>query len=338
MKRSRGFAHRALILVVMGAVAATVFWLVLRKSSPSGAVEKVSIAYLKHPGSALLYVAQEKGFFLDQGIEMTGQPMATGKQALDLMLQDKVDLSIVADLPLVFSVAKGHKPMVLATVFRDHGGIAVVARRDRGITSPGDLRGKRVGVTFGTSTQFFFDAFLMERQIPTDSVTLVDLKFEELADAIINGQVDAACTWDPALGKLQEALKDQGLTFDSSNQYTYRLQLVASEKYLLGHKDQVRRFLAALAQAEAYIAKHPAEARILIQQGTGMNDVAMKRGYDLGEIGLLLDQGLLLALDDQTRWAMKRGVVKSGPVPNYLDNLYLDALKTVKPEAVTLTH
>ena len=264
--------------------------------------------------------------------------MATGKQALDLMLQNKVDLSIVADLPLVFAVAKGNKPMVLATLFRDHGGVAVVARRDRGISLPGDLRDKRVGVIFGTSSQFFFDAFLTEHQIPTDSVTLVDLKFEEIADAITNGQVDAVCTWDPALGKLQEALKEQGLTFDSSNQYTYRLQLAASESYLRDHRDQMRRILAALAQAEAYVAKQPAEARNLVQQGTGMNEAAMKRGYDLGEIGLSLDQGLLLALDDQTRWAMKRGVVKSGPVPNYLDNMYLDALKAVKPEAVTLTH
>ncbi len=338
MKNSRGFARWVLLMVILIAIGGTAVWFAQRKSAPSGPLEKVSIAFPTQPGSALLYLAQARGLFRDQGIEMAGQPVATGRQALDLMLQDKADLSIVADLPLVFAVAKAQKPIVLATLFRDHGGVAVVARRDRGISSPSDLRGKRVGVTFGSTTQFFFDAFLIERQIPPDSVTVVDLKFENIADAIMSGEVDAVCAWDPALAKAQEALQQNGLTFDSSSQYSFRFQLVVSEKYFMDHKDQLRRIVAALDQAEAYIAAQPAQARELVLQGTGMQEAAFKRGYDSGEIGLLLDQGLLLALDDQTRWAMKRGVVKSGPVPNYLDYIYPDALKAVKPQAVTLSY
>ncbi len=338
MKPNFGSRRWALVWVIASAMAIALGWFALGPSYSFGPLEKVSIAFPTQPGSALLYVAQERGFFRDQGIEIAGQPVATGRQALDLMLQGKADLSIVADLPLVFAVAKGHKPITIATVFRDHGGVGIVARRDRGIALPGDLRGKRIGVTFGSTSQFFLDAFLMELQIPVNSVTLVDLKLENIAEAIISGQVDAVCTWDPALSKLQDALKEQALTFDTSNQYTFRFQLVASEIYLKDRRDLARKFLAALAQAETYIANQPAEARRLVLRATGMTEAAFRRGYDQGEMGLVLDQGLLLALDDQTRWAIKRGVIQSGPIPNYLDYLHFDALEFVKPQAVTLAH
>jgi len=51
-----------------------------------------------------------------------------------------------------------------------------------------------------------------------------------------------------------------------------------------------------------------------------------------------LRQSQLVTLEDEARWAMARGYVDNGPVPNMLPNLYLDALLGVQPERVTVVH
>jgi NitT/TauT family transport system substrate-binding protein len=51
-----------------------------------------------------------------------------------------------------------------------------------------------------------------------------------------------------------------------------------------------------------------------------------------------LNQSLLLTLEDQTRWAIKNHLTARPDMPNYLNSLYLDGLKAVKPESVTVIH
>ena len=49
-----------------------------------------------------------------------------------------------------------------------------------------------------------------------------------------------------------------------------------------------------------------------------------------------MHQSQLITLEDEARWAMARGYVDKGPVPNFLPHLHLDALLAVQPERVTV--
>jgi NitT/TauT family transport system substrate-binding protein len=53
---------------------------------------------------------------------------------------------------------------------------------------------------------------------------------------------------------------------------------------------------------------------------------------------IALNQSLLLALEDETRWAIKNELTARTDVPNYLNYVYLDGLRAVKPESVTVIH
>ena len=53
---------------------------------------------------------------------------------------------------------------------------------------------------------------------------------------------------------------------------------------------------------------------------------------------LFLDQTIPITLEDEARWAIKEGLVDKKDVPNYLDYIYVDALKEAKPEAVTIIY
>ncbi len=51
-----------------------------------------------------------------------------------------------------------------------------------------------------------------------------------------------------------------------------------------------------------------------------------------------LDQNLLTLMEDEARWAITNKYVDSTKVPNYFNFLYLEGLKKIKPEAVSVIH
>ncbi|UUZ64709.1 hypothetical protein LP414_22215 [Polaromonas sp. P1(28)-13] len=68
-------------------------------------------------------------------------------------------------------------------------------------------------------------------------------------------------------------------------------------------------------------------------------DVAeLKALWPQYRFNVTLDQGLLLALEDESRWAIRNKLTDRTDMPNYLNHVYLDALKAVSPTAVTVIH
>jgi NitT/TauT family transport system substrate-binding protein len=54
------------------------------------------------------------------------------------------------------------------------------------------------------------------------------------------------------------------------------------------------------------------------------------------QFNLSLGQSLLFTLDNQARWAIKNGSADRNDLPNFLEAIYVDGLKSVKPDAVRI--
>ena len=63
--------------------------------------------------------------------------------------------------------------------------------------------------------------------------------------------------------------------------------------------------------------------------------VALRPDLDLR---VSLDQRLLVSLEDEARWAIKNKLTEATQAPNYLNFIYLDGLKVVRPEGVKVIH
>ena len=92
----------------------------------------------------------------------------------------------------------------------------------------------------------------------------------------------------------------------------------------------------ALVEAEKFMRQNPAEAQQIVADVSGMDREALQRQWPDNTFRVTLDQSLLLALEDESRWAIKGGLTKETKVPNYLDFIYLDGLASVKPKAVKI--
>ena len=112
------------------------------------------------PGSTSLYVANEKGFFKDEGLDVSFQVYPSGHLALADMLDDKSDLATATETPIARAALNGRPVAVAATIAEISRGIELIARKERGIARVEDLKGKTVGVTRGSNAEFFLHVLL----------------------------------------------------------------------------------------------------------------------------------------------------------------------------------
>ncbi len=56
------------------------------------------------------------------------------------------------------------------------------------------------------------------------------------------------------------------------------------------------------------------------------------------ELAIKLEQSLLISLEDEARWAIKNNLVEGTTIPNYLKFIYLDSLKSLNPDIITIIH
>lgn len=310
------------------------FFACSRTDQPSGPPEKAIIAYATAPETALAQIAQARGYFQREGLDVTPNLHTIGKLALAEVLEGKADFATVAETPLMFAIMEGKRVYVIATIQSSTKNHAMVARKDRGVLTPKDLRGKRIGTTAGITADFFTDAFLAMHAISRKEVTVVHLKPEEHEEALGNGRVDAVSTFYPYLRQTQNRLGDSGITFYEKDLYTERFNVVAMQEFIRENPGKIRKMVRALLKAEEFARDNQEEAQRIVADFSRIPIDIVRDAWGENRFGVSLDQSLVLALEDESRWAVRNHLTSSSEVPNYLDFIHFEGLRDVKPTAV----
>lgn len=333
----RGSLTRLAVLLLLLVSCITFSACSRTEQKSAGPPEKVTIAYATLTEAALAQVAQAGGYNREADLEVTARLHSYGKLALKDVLEGKADFATVAETPLMFAIMNGEKIAIIASIQSSQKNHAIVARKDRGILLPQDLKGKKIAMTPGTTSDFFMDSFLAVRGIARQDLTVVNLKPEELENAIVTGEVDAVSAFHPFLSRTQKRLGAKGMTFyDEGLSYTATFNVVATQEFIRRNPEKVRKMLGALVRAEKMVRENPAEAQKLVAQFTGIAPAIVAETWAICNFDLTLNQSLILVLEDESEWAIENGLARARKVPNYLDYIYFDGLKSVKPEAVRI--
>lgn len=314
-----------------------------QKSSPEHAEppatdsrQKITVAYTYQPQSTLVHVALTQGYFAAEGLDVHSLMHTYGKAALQSVVENKADFATVAETPIMFSVLRGEKIFVIANIEASTTNNAIVARKEAGISVPGDLKGKRIGFTPGTTSDFFLDSLLTANGLTRQEIRPVALKPEEMQGAITAQTVDAVSTWNYPLTQIQQQLGADGTIFYDRQIYTETFNIAAQQDFVRNNPDTVKRFLRALIKAENFVTKNPAQAQAIMSIATKIDQTLIRDVWDAFQYRVVLDQVLLLTLEDETRWAMKNKLTDQTTMPDYLSYIHSDSLKALKPETLKL--
>ncbi len=302
----------------------------------AGQHEKVTIASVSLPFSALIHVASLKGYFADEGLDVAFQMFEFGKPALRSVLDGKADIAVVGDTPIMHAVVGGENPVVLAVIATSASSEGVVARKDRGIGQPADLRNRKIGATIGTTGEFFLDSFLAANGIGHNEVKVVDLRPSEIADAFASGKIDAAATWQPVLMQLQTRIGADAIMFTDETIYSEIICIASTQKYAKEHPSAVRKILKALVRAEVFNRQNPEAARRIVADMLKIDGKLLDQVWSIYDFRVTLSQTLLISLEDQTEWLHMKSGTGTSVNSNYMDYIDFDDLQAVIPDAVRI--
>ena len=180
-----------------------------QKKPYSGPVEKITIGVDHSEYNALLWIARDRGFAKEHGLELDLKTYQSGKDAVTDLQAGRLDLACCAEFVLVGEILAGGPDLRYLSVLSSGEVNELIARRDRGVSRPEDLRGKTIGLPLKTSAEFFLGRFLTFNHLSLKEVTIVNINPFDLADALAAGKVDAVLVWEPII---YEIIKKIGLS------------------------------------------------------------------------------------------------------------------------------
>ena len=302
----------------------------------TGPVEKIRVSNIEEY-STLVWVAEHQGYFTDNGLEVTTKDYQSGKAAADALLAGESDISVSADLVFVSNSFINPDLRILGTVATVEN-VGLIVRKDRGIIKPSDLKGKKIGATKKSVSEFFLGTFLTFNGLSLADVEVVDLKPKDMGDTLLRGDVDAVSTWEPNVFNTKRQLGDLAISWPEQGGQRYNMLLLTKEKFLREHPGAIERFLKSIVQAEEFVRDNNEIAKNFIAEKYHYEPLYTKSAWPQYDFVVKLPQDLLLTMEDEARWRIQNNLTNVTIVPNYLNFIYTDALGKVKPEAVTIIH
>jgi NitT/TauT family transport system substrate-binding protein len=324
----------SIIILILAIVFGLLFYLNSQRGY-TGKMESITIGKMPIESNALIYIAEDKGFFVQNGLNVTIRDYNTGSAAVSGLLNNEVDISGAGEYVVVGSAFNKKNISIIASIDK-YQSLYLVGRKDRGIENVSDFKGKKIGVPQGTQAEFFLGRFLNLHGISLQNVTRVDVQPSQSVDAITNGSVDAVIYIRQYNDAIKDRLGDNGVFWPAQSSQLLYTVIVSRNDWVASHPETIRRFLKSLVQAEQYTIDHPAEVKAILQKRLNYEDAYIETVWKYNQFSLTLDQSLVLAMEDEARWMINNNLTSEKKTPDFLDYIYADGLEKIKPGSVNI--
>lgn len=269
MKRSQALAR------VLGVVASS--------AAPRCALAAnatLRIATLPIDPAACSYYGQDLGFFQAAGIDAQIQVIQSGAAVIAALVSGAIDVGWSSPISVASAYLRGLPIRIVAA-----GGLYVQHRETTGIivakNSPmrgaRDVEGKTLAVdTLRTAGELSTRLWMSQNGADPSKLSVVEIPFPEMPQALIAGRVDAASSAEPFITEARGQVRFFADTFAAIAPRFCLGCWVSTPQWVDAHRDAVATFDAVVAKAGAWANSHQNESAAILSKYTGL-DLAITR-------------------------------------------------------------
>ncbi len=229
--------------------------------------DTVKIAHSTWVGYGPLYIARDKGFFKQNGVDVELIVMEDPKERFPTLMADKIQMiASTVDTALLYMKRPTDYQYVVAIDDSD-GGDGIVALKD--ITTIADLKGKRVAVDDGSVSDFYLNVLLTKAGLKESDLKTINMTAADAGGAFVAKRVDAAVTWEPWLSKGKSAPFGHLLVDSSTSPGLITDVVIVKTDWAKAHSKEVAAIVKSWNEAVASYEAHPDESIDIMAKGVG---------------------------------------------------------------------
>ncbi|MFF3333201.1 ABC transporter substrate-binding protein [Streptomyces sp. NPDC002888] len=250
----------------------------------SGGTTTLKVGVIPILDVAPVYLGQKQGFYAKRGLKLQLIPAQGGAAIVPGVVSGQFQFGFSNTTSLL--VAQSKKLPVkavangVASTAEDGADFAgITVKKGSPLTSPKQLAGKKVAVnTLNNICDTSIRESVRKDGGDASKVEFVEMPFDQMPAALAGGQVDAACTPEPALATVKAAGGKSIASnfFDVSPDLTVAMYFT-SQQYAQKNPELVKRFQEATIESLKYADSHPDEVREILTTYTKIPDTLLGR-------------------------------------------------------------
>mgnify|MGYP001027457091 CR=1 FL=1 len=278
----------------------------------------------------LVVLANEKGYFKDEGIDAVIQTYAYGVDTVDAVLAGQADFGVIIDMPSMPRLKTGNLASVAIVGVPKPGFHKLFQRAE--ITTADDLKGKTVAIATGTSQEFITRTWLSNMGLdPETDVNLTGFAdLFSVVGAMKAGRIDAVWLWLDGVDMMKEDDRYSLVADDSIvNQDTTTL-LLTSASFNQEKPELVVATLKALHRAVGDVNSDLEGSAEMVASKLGADAGKVANAFSNNQFGLTFASGPVAAYKAKYEFLLSAGKIEPFDIFATFDS---SALVQAVPEA-----
>jgi len=260
---------------------------------------EIKIAQFMAPDSALLMIAQEKGFYEEVGLKVEMIPCNVGQLCLDALTANKVDVAVAVALNAVTGIKQHSNLKIISNLAAKNN--KIIARKDENILISKDLEFKKIGALHAAKLDYFPRKYFKKHNVDVENVEFINLKPNEIVTALIKGDIDAGYLWNPFAYDAISALGDNAISF-SDESLLQIFTLITTKDSIDKSELKFNKLIQALEKAAQWFVENKEESIKIVANHIAKNPQDIKKYFSEYHIQLNIDQSLTNLMLDQYQW------------------------------------
>jgi ABC-type nitrate/sulfonate/bicarbonate transport system substrate-binding protein len=334
-----GTAMKAMPTVLVLTLAVTLGSTVVR----ADAGPQFNVGAVNNTGGLVVFVAVDKGFFAKHGIDGKVVVRNTGPELTKALDAGEIDFggANVSNIPVALERGLDVKAIVgyVGGSFAkatDDNMLGIIAHPSSGITSIADLKGKKIGTTFGSMIDMYLVEVLRKHGMSEAAVSRINSTPAAMVALFDTGKVDAMASWEPYLTRMLEKVNGARLLVRGGDLVCFCSATHGKPEAIYRDRDATQRFVNAMAEA-ARFARDPKNldevGAISARYIPGMDADLIKRTHKYWTYDMRIGKNTFKSFNDAVEVLISQKKMKQAFDPaKYYDTSFIDRAMKEHPE------